>query len=80
MACPHVSGVAGLVLSQMGGIGFTPALLRERLVQTTDNIDAANSFDFIYSQIKNLRRKLKEYDANVELKAVYGIGYKLSEL
>jgi DNA-binding response OmpR family regulator len=45
-----------------------------------DNIDEANSFDFIYSQIKNLRRKLKEYDANVELKAVYGIGYKLSEL
>lgn len=44
-----------------------------------DNIDEANSFDFIYSQIKNLRRKLKEYDANVELKAVYGIGYKLSE-
>lgn len=45
-----------------------------------DNIDEANSFDFIYSQIKNLRRKLRCCDANVELKAVYGIGYKLSEL
>lgn len=42
MACPHVSGVAGLVVSQMAGSGFTPALLRERLVQTTDNIDDAN--------------------------------------
>lgn len=42
MACPHVSGVAGLLVSQMGGSGFTPALLRSRLVQTTDKIDAQN--------------------------------------
>lgn len=44
-----------------------------------DSIDEANSFDFIYSQIKNLRRKLKDYDTGVEIKAVYGIGYKLSD-
>ena len=36
--------------------------------------------DFIYSQVKNLRKKLKQADASVELKAVYGFGYKLSEL
>ena len=42
MACPHVSGVAGLVVSQMAGVGLTPALLRDRLLQTTDNIDASN--------------------------------------
>jgi DNA-binding response OmpR family regulator len=45
-----------------------------------DNIDQTDSLDFIYSQVKNLRRKLKQADATVELKAVYGFGYKLSEL
>lgn len=45
-----------------------------------DNIDQADSLDFIYSQVKNLRRKLKLAGASVELKAVYGFGYKLSEL
>ena len=43
-----------------------------------DHIDQADNFEFIYSQIKNLRKKLKEIKAEVEIKAVYGIGYKLS--
>ena len=42
-----------------------------------DYIDDANSFDFIYSQIKNLRKKLKDNEAEIEIQAVYGIGYKL---
>ena len=45
-----------------------------------DNIDQADSLDFIYSQVKNLRKKLKQAEATVELKAVYGFGYKLTEL
>ncbi|HJA86050.1 MAG TPA: response regulator transcription factor [Candidatus Bacteroides avicola] len=45
-----------------------------------DNIDQADSLDFIYSQVKNLRKKLKLAGATVELKAVYGFGYKLSEV
>lgn len=45
-----------------------------------DNIDQADSLDFIYSQVKNLRKKLKQAGATVELKAVYGFGYKLVEL
>jgi DNA-binding response OmpR family regulator len=45
-----------------------------------DYIDEANSFDFIYSQIKNLRRKLKSSHAQLEVQAVYGIGYKLTDL
>ena len=45
-----------------------------------DNIDQADSLDFIYSQVKNLRKKLKLADATVALKAVYGFGYKLSEV
>lgn len=44
-----------------------------------DNIDQADSLDFIYSQVKNLRRKLVQANATVELKAVYGFGYKLIE-
>lgn len=45
-----------------------------------DNIDQADNLDFIYSQVKNLRKKLKQADATVELTAVYGFGYKLIEL
>jgi len=58
---------------------------KDRLVNKTalaehvwgDNIDQADSFDFIYSQIKNLRKKLETHKADIEIKAVYGIGYKL---
>ena len=42
-----------------------------------DYIDQSDNFDFIYSQIKNLRKKLSDHQAEVEIKAVYGIGYKL---
>ncbi len=42
-----------------------------------DYIDQADNFEFIYSQIKNLRKKLKSSGADLEIKAVYGIGYKL---
>ena len=37
-----------------------------------DYIDQADSFDFIYSQVKNLRKKLKNAGATAEIKAVYG--------
>jgi DNA-binding response OmpR family regulator len=42
-----------------------------------DYIDQTDNFDFIYSQIKNLRKKLCDKNAELEIKAVYGIGYKL---
>lgn len=42
-----------------------------------DHIDQADSFDFIYSQIKNLRKKLEANQATVIIKSVYGMGYKL---
>ena len=44
-----------------------------------DYIDQADNFDFIYAQIKNLRKKLKEAGAALEIKSVYGFGYKLIE-
>lgn len=45
-----------------------------------DHMDEADDYEFIYSQIKNLRKKLKDSGANVEVQAVYGIGYKLVQL
>lgn len=40
-------------------------------------IDQADNLDFVYSQIKNLRKKLKTAGAEADLQAVYGIGYKM---
>lgn len=42
-----------------------------------DHVDQADNFHFVYAQVKNLRRKLEDAGANIELKAVYGFGYKL---
>lgn len=42
-----------------------------------DDIDQADSLDFIYSQVKNLRKKMKAAGSQAEIKAVYGFGYKL---
>ena len=41
-----------------------------------DHIDQVDKFDFIYAQIKNLRKRLKDAGATPELKSVYGFGYK----
>ena len=43
-----------------------------------DHIDQVDNFDFIYAQIKNLRKKLKNTGATPEIKAVYGFGYKFT--
>lgn len=40
-----------------------------------DHIDQSDSFDFIYSQMKNLRKKLE--GATMSIEAVYGVGYRL---
>lgn len=42
-----------------------------------DHSDNADNFDFVYYQIKNLRKKLQSANANIEIESVYGIGYKL---
>ena len=43
-----------------------------------DHADMADSFDFIYSHIKNLRKKMTDNGANDYLKSIYGVGYKLT--
>lgn len=44
-----------------------------------DHSDEADNFDFIYYQIKNLRKKLNDFKADITIEAVYGVGYKLIE-
>ena len=44
-----------------------------------DHVDQADNFDFIYAQMKNLRRKLSEAGATIRIRSVYGVGYKLTE-
>jgi len=44
-----------------------------------DGIDMANNFDFIYSHIKNIRKKLIEAGSNDYIQASYGMGYKFTE-
>ena len=44
-----------------------------------DHADQADNFHFVYAQVKNLRRKLDAANASIELKSVYGFGYKLVE-
>ena len=39
MACPHVSGVAALIVSQFGAPGFTNEQLKEKLFSTARDID-----------------------------------------
>ena len=45
-----------------------------------DHVDMADDFSFVYAQIKNLRKKLAEAGASVNIKAVYGFGYKFTEV
>ena len=44
MACPHVSGIAALILSKFGGQGFTPTMLRKRLLTGVVDVNGYNSF------------------------------------
>lgn len=44
-----------------------------------DYMEMAGNFDFIYTHIKNLRRKLTDAGANDYIRTVYGMGYKWSD-
>lgn len=44
-----------------------------------DNIDLADNFDFIYTHINNLRKKIVKHGGNDYIKTVYGIGYKFTD-
>ena len=42
-----------------------------------DHADDADNFQFVYAQMKNLRRKMAEAGATAEIKSVYGFVYNL---
>lgn len=44
-----------------------------------DDADQMDDFNFIYSHIKNLRKKLLDRGCGDYLRAVYGIGYKFTD-
>lgn len=44
-----------------------------------EEMDVADSLDFIYSHVKNLRKKIIEKGGNDSIQTVYGIGYKFSK-
>lgn len=44
-----------------------------------DKAEMASSFDFVYSQIKNLKKKLNEAGLKNYIKVVYGMGYKFKD-
>jgi len=43
-----------------------------------DNMDMAGSYDFIYTHIKNLRKKLVQAGSADYIRSVYGMGYKFT--
>lgn len=45
-----------------------------------DFMDEADDFEFIYSQVKNLRKKLTDAGASIAIRSVYGLGYKLTDI
>lgn len=45
-----------------------------------DNMGYADNFDFIYTHINNLRKKIQVAGGNDYIKSVYGMGYKFSDI
>lgn len=43
-----------------------------------DDMDIADSFDFIYTHIKNLRKKMMQAGSPDYIKSIYGMGYKFA--
>lgn len=55
-------------------------LTKEAIVEDIwgDDVNAYDNFDFVYTHIKNLRKKLIEKGANDYIHSLYGIGYKFT--
>lgn len=55
-------------------------LTKEAIVEHVwgDDANTFDNFDFVYTHIKNLRKKIVEQGSKDYIKAIYGVGYKLS--
>lgn len=74
MACPHVSGVAALIVSQFGGQGFTSSALRKRIESSVTDISAYNRNFYLGKGLVNTYKAIagsggKAPDAVTGLKA-----------
>jgi len=45
-----------------------------------DNIDLADNFDFVYTHLNNIRKKIRNAGGKDYIKTIYGMGYKFSEI
>jgi len=56
-------------------------LSRESIVEHLwgDEVIMADTFDFLYTHIKNLRKKILEKGGSDYIKSVYGIGYRFTD-
>ncbi len=45
-----------------------------------DQMDLADSFDFIYTHIKNLRKKIMDKGGEDYIRTIYGMGYKFTDV
>lgn len=55
---------------------ISKAAIAERLAG--DNMDMADNYDFLYTHIKNLRKKLVQAGCADYIRSVYGMGYQFS--
>jgi DNA-binding response OmpR family regulator len=44
-----------------------------------DNINLSDNFDFIYTHLNNIRRKIRQAGGTDYIKTLYGMGYKFSD-
>lgn len=44
-----------------------------------DSIDLSDSYDFIYTHLNNIRRKIRQAGGTNYIKTIYGMGYKLTQ-
>ncbi|MFO8022316.1 MAG: response regulator transcription factor, partial [Perlabentimonas sp.] len=56
-------------------------LTKESIVEHLwgDHADQADSFDFIYNHIKNLRKKITAVGGTAKIQSVYGMGYRFTQ-
>ena len=45
-----------------------------------DNVILTDSFDFVYTHVKNLRKKLSSLNCKNYIKVIYGFGYKFCDM
>lgn len=45
-----------------------------------DSIDNTDSFDFLFQHLKNLKKKLRQGQAAIQIRNIYGVGYQIAEI